>query len=79
MNFGVEVAMTHGYLEAKNEQDPCRDKIYPVQNVQNLPQAVALTSLNILKKSFSSKILGYIPTKVVPTVFLHRHDMSPEN
>ena len=47
MNFGVEVAMTHGYLEAKNEQDPCRDKIYPVQNVQNLPQAVALTSLNI--------------------------------
>ena len=50
MNFGVEVAMTHGYLETKNERDPCRDKIYPGQNVQNLPRAVDVASLNISKK-----------------------------
>ena len=46
----MELAMTLGYLLVKFREDPCRDKIYPGQNVQNLPQAVALASLNILKK-----------------------------
>ena len=46
----MELAMTLGYLLVKFREDPCRDKIYPGQNVQNLLQAVALASLNILKK-----------------------------
>ena len=80
MKFGMKFTMVQGYLHAKFCEDPCRDKIPTGKNVQNLPWAVDLASLNILKNSFSGKILGSIPTKVVPTVFfLLRHHIESEN
>ena len=44
----MELAMTLGYLLVKFREDPCRDKIYPGQNVQNLPGAVASASFELL-------------------------------
>ena len=49
VNFGMGVAMTRGYLHVKYLGARRREKKVTAQNVQNLPEAVELTTLDISK------------------------------